>query len=228
MWGGTTVGVYSYVLCLWIKTLTRVPLLSRRGWEQVLHDLDMCAVESTPKWIEAKTAIPPLNNCDDDTYYAQLYPTSSFFNPFAIVVSIITIHLYKTLNLNPVCVVVQLTRCMLTDFKVLLSAIIFLAVAMPSISQYARRDPVYCFEALNHKNYYLAYCKAVWAFDVCVDVQAISSAWAPISTPLEVAELRSLHPDVASAPDHIVTSHPLNYSLHSRVNALPVQYSTVI
>jgi len=50
---------------------------------------------------------------------------------------------------------------MLTDFKVLLSAIIFLAVAMPSMKQYAHRDPVYCFEALSHKNYHLAYCEAV-------------------------------------------------------------------
>jgi len=111
---------------------------------------------------------------------------------------------------------------MLAGFKVLSSAILFLAVTMPSISHIAPHDTAYCFEALN-RNYSL--CEYPMYIS---DVQAIWIARGPVSTLFEVAELRSLHPDVASAPDHVVTSHPVNYSLSSRVNAFPVQYSTVI
>jgi len=78
---------------------------------------------------------------------------------------------------------------MLTDFEVRFLVIIFLAVAMPGIKHFLPHDTVYCFEALDHK-YSVEYGEAVRASDVCVDVHAVSIAWAPISTLFKVAELR--------------------------------------
>jgi len=79
---------------------------------------------------------------------------------------------------------------------------------MSSINQDARHDPAYRFD---HNNYSLAYCEAVRASDVCLDVQAISSALVLFSKS-QNWESR-LHQDIVTAPDHVVTSHPLIYPL---------------
>jgi len=166
--------------------------------ENAYYGLDMCAVGRSPKGIKAKmdsgpiivTALPPTPICNKHPLF-QSFP--SFF-------SITTVKKLSTF----VCVVVQLTRCMLTDFAARFSVIHFLAVPMPNI--YNRVRTSWCSLSL-------------WNTDERTEILLghVSTrglhviAWAPISTLLEAAGLSSWHPDIVSGPYPALTGRPWIY-----------------